>query len=125
MRPFILVITAACLAASGTLTASCSSASTSVVAPSADKCQVAVTSSATTFSATGGTGTVTIATARDCTWSVASDAPWVSIAGEHGGQGEAEIPYTVAPNGVPVSRSGAIVVGTQKVQLSQAGAPCR
>jgi hypothetical protein len=48
----------------------------------------------------------------------------VSIAGDGSGQGEASIPYTVAPNPAPSARAGAIVVGSQSVAVSQAAAPC-
>ena len=65
-----------------------------------------------------------VSTSRDCSWSVAADAPWVSINADGSGQGEASIPYTVAANPLPSPRSGAIVVGSERVQLSQAAAPC-
>jgi uncharacterized protein DUF5666/all-beta uncharacterized protein len=102
----------------------CSKTTTSLTAPTADKCQVSVSNAPTSFSASGGQGSVTIATSRDCTWSIKTEANWVSIAADPGGQGEASIPYTVAPNPVPSSRAGAIVVGTQSVTVNQAAAPC-
>src|SRR4051794_724103 len=85
--------------------ASCSSTSTSLTAPSADKCQVSVTNAPSAFGAAGGQGSLAITTARDCTWSVAPAASWVSIAGQGGGQGEASIPYTVAANPAPSPRA--------------------
>ena len=45
--------------------------------------------------------------------------------GDRSGQGEASIPYSVAPNTVPSPRSAAVVVGSQSVALSQAAAPCQ
>jgi hypothetical protein len=57
-------------------------------------------------------------------WSAAADASWISLAAEPAGQGDASIPYSVAPNPVPAARSGTITVGSEKVQLSQAAAPC-
>jgi hypothetical protein len=103
----------------------CTSSSTAVTAPSADKCEVSVANAPSSFTASGGQGSVTISTGRDCTWSVAAEAPWVVIAGEPNGQGDAVVPYTVATNPVPTSRSGAISVGAARVQLNQAAAPCR
>lgn len=117
-----LAALAACTLAAGT--AACSSTQTSLNAPTSDKCAVTASSSPTAFTAAGGQGTVAVATARDCTWSISSDAPWVSIGGSHGGQGEASVPYTVAPNPVPTTRSAALVIGSQTVALSQAAAPC-
>lgn len=106
------------------LVAACSSTQTSINAPTADKCQVSASSSPSAFTAGGGQGSLTITTARDCTWSISSDASWVSIAGDSGGQGEASIPYAVAPNLVPSPRSARVVVGSQSVALNQAAAPC-
>jgi hypothetical protein len=102
----------------------CSKTTTSLTAPSADKCQVSVSSAPSSFAATGGQGSLTIATERDCTWSIKTEASWLSIGATSGGQGEASIPYTVAPNPVPAARSGAIVVGASSVSVSQAPAPC-
>ena len=106
------------------LSAACSSTQTSINAPTADKCQVSASSSPSAFAAGGGQGSLAITTARECTWSITTDASWVSIAGERGGQGEASIPYAVAPNPVPAPRSAVVVVGSQSVALTQAAAPC-
>jgi hypothetical protein len=105
----------------------CSSSKTSVVGPTTtdSKCQVAVTTSPASFTASGGSGTVTISTSRDCTWTVATSTSWVTLSGDRSGQGEASIEYTVAANPVPSARSGAIVVGSNTVEFSQAPAPCR
>src|SRR6266850_6103916 len=105
--------------------AACHSAQTSVTGPTADdKCQVSATSTPESFAASGGTGAVTIAAARDCTWSIATTANWMTIGGDRSGQGEASISYSVAANPAPAARSGSIVVGSQTVSVSQAAAPC-
>jgi Putative binding domain, N-terminal len=64
-----------------------------------------------------------VTTERDCSWSAASDASWISL-GAPNGQGQASIPYSVAANPAPAGRSGSISVGSEKVQLNQAAAPC-
>jgi Putative binding domain, N-terminal/Viral BACON domain len=104
----------------------CTSSETAVAtAPtSQDRCQINVSNSTASFTASGGSGTVTVATARDCTWTIATDANWVAISGARDGQGEASVAYTVAPNPVPAARAGAITVGNNRIQLSQAAAPC-
>jgi all-beta uncharacterized protein len=111
--------------ATACLAAACTSTQTSVTSPSSDKCQVGVSIAPSSFGATGGSGTVTITAARDCTWSIFTNASWIAIDGSAQGQGAASISYTVAPNAVPSARSGAIVIGSQSVQLSQAAASCR
>jgi len=120
IRDFVIALGLAGAAAS----LACSKTTTSLTAPTADKCQVSVSNAPASFSASGGQGSLTIATARDCTWSIKTETSWVSIASDPGGQGEASIPYTVAPNPVPSSRAGAIVVGAQSVAITQAAAPC-
>jgi hypothetical protein len=103
----------------------CTKTETSITAPSdaADRCALTVTTSPNSFPAPGGKGSLTISTARDCTWSVASNAAWVTLGGASG-QGEATIPYTVAANPVPAPRTAALAVGAQSVAVSQQAAPC-
>jgi hypothetical protein len=60
--------------------ASCHSAQTSVTGPTADdKCQVTATSTPQSFAASGGNGALSIATARDCTWTIATTASWLTL----------------------------------------------
>jgi hypothetical protein len=104
----------------------CSSTKTSLVGPTGDsKCQITVGNAPDAFSAGGGTGTVTVSAARECTWSIATSAEWVSVNGDRSGQGDATIRYTVAPNPVPSPRTGSIAVGSRSISISQAAAPCR
>ena len=120
IRQFVPVL----IGAGAFLYAACSKTETSLTAPSSDRCQVNVSSAPSTFGATGGPGTVTIATARDCTWSITTDVNWVAISGERAGQGEATVSYNVAPNPVPAARSAAIVVGSESMTVIQAAAAC-
>src|SRR3954463_6168872 len=118
-------VTAAVAAVGAMFAAGCTKTETSITAPSgaADRCSLTVTTSPNSFPSPGGKGSLTISTARDCTWSVASNASWVALGGG-GGQGEGTIPYTVAANPVPSPRSAAIAVGAQSVAVSQQAAPC-
>jgi hypothetical protein len=102
----------------------CTSSQTSTAtAPAIAKCQVQVGSATTSFTADGGKGTLAVATTRDCTWSVSTNANWVAVASASG-QGEASVPYTVAANPVPTSRAAEIAVSDATLQLNQAAAPC-
>src|SRR3954467_5532274 len=118
-------VTAAVAAVGAMFATGCTKTETSITAPSgaADRCSLTVTTSPNSFPSPGGKGSLTISTARDCTWSVASNASWVALGGG-GGQGEGTIPYTVAANPVPSPRSAAIAVGAQSVAVSQQAAPC-
>src|SRR5579864_1600829 len=103
--------------AAGTLGCTSAETSTAIVSPTSDKCQVQVDNAPSAFAASGGPGTVTITTSRDCTWSLSTSANWVSVATTNG-QGAAAIPYSVAANPVPSARSAVIIVAGQTLQLS-------
>jgi len=125
MHSAVRQLIACATSAAAILAAACTTSTTSVVAPTGDKCQVSVATSASSFTATGGSGTVAVTTARDCTWSLSADASWIAVSGPTSGQGEASVPYSVQANPTPAARSGAIVVGSDRVTIAQAGAPCR
>src|SRR5438128_6016224 len=110
---------------SSLLFARCSKTSTSVTAPTDAKCQVTVGGApAAPFPPSGGTGSISVSTTRDCTWSVSADASWVALT-TTSGQGPGMVAFTIAANPVPISRSGALIVASQRVPLSQAAARCR
>lgn len=109
----------------GTTACTSTSTGTAVTTPTADKCQVNVSSATTSFPSNGGSGSVTVGAARDCTWSVSTGTSWIAIGGGASGQGNGTVAYSVAANPSPAARNGAIAVGSQSVALSQAGAPCR
>jgi len=119
-------IAALAAAAGAFFAAACSQTETSITAPDAasSRCQVSATTTPPSFPPPGGQGSVTISTTRDCTWSVATDAAWVSIAGARTGQGDATVAISVAANPAPAARSAAIVVAGQSVAVNQQPAPC-
>ncbi len=120
------IVPALVLALAPGLLAACRSAQTSVVGPTTDsKCQINAAPSPSAFTATGGNGTLSITTSRDCTWTIATSTSWVSLSGDRSGQGEAAVTFTVAANPAAAARSGTIAVGSQTVEVSQAAAPCR
>ena len=102
----------------------CGSTTTSVTGPSGEKCEISVTNNTAELPASGGTGTLTVATSRDCTWSASTDAPWVSLQATSG-QGAASVNYSVLPNPNGTPRRSRIVVAQHDVDVSQAPAPCR
>jgi len=123
MRCVLGSVFASVLAVSA-LSCTSSQTSTAITAPASAKCQVQVASAPAAFTADGGKGMLSVATTRDCAWSITTNANWVALANTQG-QGEASVPYTVSANPVPVSRAAAIVVSDISLQLNQAAAPCR
>jgi hypothetical protein len=110
----------------GTLGAAlaCDSATISVTGPSGEKCEISVTNNSPELPASGGDGSLTIATSRDCTWSASADAAWVSLAATSG-QGPATVNYSVLPNSDGTARRSRIVVARREVDVAQAAAACR
>lgn len=100
------------------------SSSISVLEPSGSKCDISLTNSLQRVPADGGTGNLTVATNRECSWSARAEAPWITLSGSEG-QGPAAVSYTVAPNVNGQPRQGSVVVGQNRISVTQDAAPCR
>jgi len=118
----IAAVVAACVAA-----ACGSSTSTSVTSPStvAARCQPSFDGSARSFAANGGIGNVAVTVPRECSWSAASAAPWVTITSGSSGQGDGTLAFRVDGNPDPISRNGAIAIGDGRVEIAQQPGACR
>lgn len=114
-----------CLAAALAASACGSAVTTNVTGPTATRCQVALTAGSTSFTPSGGTGSVTVSVARECPWSSTSQAAWIQITAGAQGQGDGTISYRVSANADPVARKAAILVGDQHADVAQDAAPCR
>jgi hypothetical protein len=106
------------------LAAACGSSSITVGAPSGVKCQVTPTTSVSSVPAAGASGTLTITTTRDCTWSVTSGASWIAITSADHGQGSGSVSYRVSANADPAPRSATLVVNDTPLPIAQDPAPC-
>ncbi len=116
----------ATLAASTFLVTACGSSSSqtaTVTGPTDTKCGLQVRADNASFTAEGGTGRLGITTNRECSWTVKSDAAWVTVAPSEG-QGDGSIQFKVAANADPSPRSTAIGVNDQRLQISQAARAC-
>lgn len=103
----------------------CGSSSETSVAPSPlQRCAVQGQIESSSFPASGGSGTLRISTARECSWSVQREAGWLVLPPEARGQGEGSVPFTVTANGEPASRTAGLIVNDQRMPISQEGRPC-
>ena len=108
------------------LSAACGSTSSSTTtSPSPVRCAVAATANPSTFPASGGTGSLVVSAARECSWSAASQAAWIALAAPTEGQGDGRVTYTVAANGAASARRGTLVLGSVSAEVTQQAAPCR
>ena len=95
-----------------------------IVGPSSTRCAVQGRIDTATFPPAGGSGTVRITTDRECSWTVRSDAAWLVVPPDAGGQGEGSVPFTIGANGEPSARTATVSVNDQRLPVSQAGSPC-
>ncbi len=86
-------------------------------------CEITLTGGLTSFSASGGTGTVTVTTQPGCTWAASSNAPWLTILSGTPGNGSGTVAFSVGSNLGGPDRSATITIGGQTVMVSQTGGP--
>jgi hypothetical protein len=115
---------AAILAFSGVISA-CQSSSTGVLGPSGSKCTISLPASLQAIGAEGGTGSLPISVAPECTWSVSSAADWIVITSSTSGQGAGVVEYVASANPRASERRGALLVSERRVELTQAAASCQ
>ena len=107
------------------LMAACSgsSSSTTVVGPT-ERCAVAVSAPPSAIGPAGGTGTISVDTARECQWSASAEATWLTIMSGATGQGTSTVPFSAAPNRSTSTRRGTIAVNGQRAEITQEAATC-
>jgi hypothetical protein len=106
------------------LVAACGSSSINVTAPTTVKCQVSANTSLSSVPATGGSGTITVTTTRDCTWSTSTGAAWIALTSAANGQGNGTVDYRVLANSDRAPRRGTLAVNDKQLAIDQAAAPC-
>ena len=95
-------------------------------------CLYAVSSSAFSFTSSGGPGTFNVlqqsdpntcggATQDRCVWTAQSDVPWITITSSMPRSGDNPVAFTVATNDGATSRVGRITVRDKAVVITQAG----
>jgi uncharacterized protein (TIGR03437 family) len=66
----------------------------------------------------GGTGSVTVTTGANCTWTAASNSSWITITAGRSGNGNGTVSFTVAPNN-GLERTGTLTIAGQTVTVTQ------
>ena len=101
----------------------CETTSTVSAGPDPVKCQVSL-GTMSTVEASGGRGTLSVATQPECDWTASTTSSWISGLSPASGQGNGNVAFTVAANEGTAVREGTIVVNGQQARVSQR-APCR
>jgi Viral BACON domain/Putative binding domain, N-terminal len=84
-------------------------------------CTISLTPASANFSKDAANGSFAVTAPSTCTWTAASDAGWVTVAGGASGQGNGTVNYSVARNTVLDVRIGAIHVADASFAITQAG----
>ncbi len=81
-------------------------------------CQVSIRTTNTSFTTTGGTGTITVSAGTTCPWTLTSNASWLTLR-TSSGTGAATVTFDVASS--TTARSTTVVTGSSSVSVSQQG----
>ena len=87
---------------------------------SGDACSFALSTSNSTFTASGGTRTVAINTGSTCAWGVTNTNSWITFLTSEG-IGTATIQYKVFTNTAATSRTGKVVIAGIPFTITQSG----
>ena len=105
----------------------CGSSSTTLLTPagpSGQRCAVTLKASTTQITSAGGSGTVTVATERECEWTIKSGSDWLAFSAPTTRQGAAELSFSVQPNRSTSARAVEVSIGDQRATISQEAATC-
>jgi M6 family metalloprotease-like protein len=77
--------------------------------------------SATTFPASGGSGTIAVSAPGSCSWSASTPSNWISFPGATSGSGNGTVPFSVAANSNSNQQNGYITVERQSTRIIEEG----
>jgi all-beta uncharacterized protein/BACON domain-containing protein len=82
-------------------------------------CSYTINPTTQTFAATGGSGTVAVATAAHCAWTAVSNDSWIVVTAGASGTGNGAVTYTVAARTGGSSRKGTITIAGRTFTVQQ------
>lgn len=83
-------------------------------------CSFTITPGNLSIAASGGSSSLTVATAASCPWQAAANVPWISFA-TAAGSGNGQVTFTVAANPTDALRRATINLAGQSFTVEQAG----
>jgi uncharacterized protein (TIGR03437 family) len=90
----------------------------------AEQCAYSIAPTSQPFEASGGTGSVNVATTSACSWTATSNANWLTITSGASGSGNGAVSYSVAANPNITARTGTLTVAGQTFTVTQAALVC-
>ena len=97
---------------------------TEVIGPDQVRCATAISSTSARIPGDGGRVSIAIDAARECEWSVASEAPWLQFSSTRG-QGAGTLVITAVPNILANPRTARVQINDQQLSVTQEARPCR
>ena len=91
------------------------------VSQQAAPCRFELRPDSLTIDAKGETREVAVSTVSGCSWTLGTDAGWISFTTQNSGSGSGSVRVTIGPNTRDESRSGSIILGNQRATVTQAG----
>lgn len=85
-------------------------------------CTYSISPTDQSFAQTGGTGSVSVSTSSDCSWTAASNDSWITISSGSSGTGNGTVYYSVASNNSATQLTGTMTIAGETFTITQAGA---
>ena len=82
-------------------------------------CTFSLSGSGQSFTATGGTGNVTVTTLSGCAWSATSSDSWLTVVSGSPGTGTGVVMFLVAANTTGQARAASLSIGGQTFTVNQ------
>jgi hypothetical protein len=97
---------------------------TSIVVVASAGCNYSITPLNQGFSASGGSGSITLTTSASCPWAAQTFPDWLRVTSPITGAGNTTIQFTVESNKWATARSGRIIIAGQTFSVDQAAGSC-
>lgn len=85
-------------------------------------CSYSISPTSKSFSASGGTGTVSVSTTSGCSWTAGSNTSWITVTSGSSGNGSGTVGYRVSSNTSTSQRSGSMTIAGKNFSVTQSGA---
>ena len=95
-------------------------AATDVPADCGGTCSFSINPTSASFTASGGTASVSVTTSAGCNWTAVSNNSFITITSGSSGSGNGTVSYSVAANTSLLSRNGSITIAGLTHSVSQA-----
>lgn len=85
-------------------------------------CSFSLSATSLAFGSNGGSGSVTVTTSRNCSWTASSYVSWITVPGRsRNGKGTDSVSFTVATNSSSTSRTGTLRIAGKTLTVAQSG----